>query len=131
MWNIRKLTSIFLWLITIHSFFVGILLIILPSHLISVFGFNEVENNFFQIQGGVFHMVVCFAYVAAALNPVQNFQMIQFAIFAKIFAFIFLFSYFLFVQSINSVLLSGIGDLLMGIILLLLSKRILQESKSA
>ena len=129
MLNYKRITSIFLYLVAIHSFCVGLLLVILPAEIISIFGFNEVHKNFFQVQGGVFHLIVCFAYIAGALNPIQNRLLINFAIFAKITAFLFLFSYYLFVPSILSVLLSGIVDLLMGIILLFLISKVTSFTK--
>jgi predicted Co/Zn/Cd cation transporter (cation efflux family) len=128
--NYQKLCKILLYLIAFHSFTVGLLLIILPGDLIAAFGFNLVEKNFFQIQGGVFHLVVCFAYISAAIDLFKNNLMIYFAIFTKISAFIFLLSYFLLVQEIMMVLLSGIGDVLMGLMLLFLFRKIKSENNS-
>ena len=83
---------LFLWLVALHSFIVGVFLILFPPGLLNRFGF-EVTEKFFPTQAGVFHLVM---------------------------AAIFLFSYYFFVLDIGMVILSGAGDLLMGVILLIL-----------
>lgn len=116
------LIRIFMLLVAIHSFMVGLSLILLPGELIALFGFNKIEKNFFQCQGGVFHIVMCIAYIGAAFHPVKNFQFIQMSILAKLIATIFLISYFLFVNQISTVLLSGLADFAMGILLIWIAK---------
>jgi hypothetical protein len=113
----EKLLKIFLVLVALHSFLVGMGLIFIPLDLYEFFGFKGYYGSFFKIQGGVFHIVMCGAYVPAALNPVRNRIMIRFAIFAKFIATVFLVGYALFVEMVWMVLASGIFDFLMGMIL--------------
>lgn len=109
----------FLWLIAAHSFIVGMVLIILPGESLAFFGFNIIEK-FFSTQGGVFHIVMSIAYALAAENLGKSDLVIYFSIAAKFIATIFLISYFLFKNFILVVAFSGIGDLIMGILLLVL-----------
>lgn len=113
-----RLYQILLWLIAIHSFFVGILLIILPPNLMEFFGY-DIQERFFQTQGGVFHMVMCVAYIMVATNVENGKQLSIFSYSAKFIATVFLVSYFFFADQIITVLLSGIGDFLMGIFIYL------------
>lgn len=116
----HKYLSIFLWLIGFHSFAVGIALIFIPPSFLSSFGFINYTENFFQAQGGAFHIVMCVAYVMAGLNIEKSVRLIQFIIAVKFIAFIFLIIYFLFVMSARLILVSAIGDGIMGLIVLIL-----------
>ncbi len=113
--------KIFLFLVALHSFFVGIGLIAIPANLFLEFGYNPITENFFRAQGGVFHLVMVVAYLFALRDPVQNKIMVLFSITAKFIATIFLATYFIFSEHIIVVLLSGIGDFVMGAIILFLS----------
>jgi len=84
------------------------------------FGFENIAGKFFPTQGGVFHLVMSIAYVWAAMD-VEKYQiLILFSIAAKFIATVFLLSYFFFMENIWMILLSGIGDFLMGILILFL-----------
>jgi len=74
--------KILLWLIAIHSFTVAIFLIFLGPDGIRFFGFDS-GNPFFQAQGGVFHMVMCVAYIMASKKPLKRSDLILFIIVAK------------------------------------------------
>ncbi|KPL13541.1 MAG: hypothetical protein AMS26_14035 [Bacteroides sp. SM23_62] len=113
-----KLPRIFLVLVALHSFCVGLGLILIPLDYFDLFGFSAYSGNFFKIQAGIFHIVMCGAYVSAALDPVGNRIMIRFAIFAKMIATLFLVSYAVFIDMIWMVLASGIFDFLMGLVLI-------------
>lgn len=117
--NALKYIKILLWLIALHSFVVSILLLVLGPEEIKVFGFSE-GNAFFQVQGGVFHLVMVVAYVIAAINPLTNRNIIIFIIVAKAIATIYLLMYYFMAEPVITVLLSGIVDGLMGLLLLLL-----------
>jgi len=117
-----KKLSLFLWLVAIHIFGVGITLIFIPPSWMSFFGFGEMVQNFFKVQGGVFHIVILYAYVSAARNLEKNENMVVLSITAKFIATIFLGMYYLAVDPILMVGLSGIVDFLMGLILLILFK---------
>lgn len=100
-----------------HSFCVGIGLIAIPLEYFDLFGIAGYRGAFFKIQGGVFHLVMCGAYLPAALDPLKNILMVRFSIFAKITATVFLLSYALFSEMAWIILVSGILDFLMGIVL--------------
>jgi len=116
----EKYLRIFLVLVAIHSFCVGVGLLFIPTEYFGIFGFNGYQGIFFKIQGGVFHIVMCGAYIPAAINPERNRNFILFAVFAKLTATIFLLSYAFFVEMVWMVMVSGILDFTMGIILILL-----------
>lgn len=121
--NYRKYLSHFLYLIGIHSIAVGIGLIFLSPSFLEIFGFTDYKESFFQAQGGVFHIAMSIAYIMAAKDVVNSMKLIQFIIIVKFLAFIFLMTYYFFVMSAWLILLSGIGDGLMGLIVLLLYQR--------
>jgi len=105
-------------LISIHSFLVGVGLIIFQGELMEYIGFQFVHERFFQVQGGVFHIVLSICYILPVISY-NNFKtLVIFSIIAKISATVFLFIYFLFFDSILCVLLSGFGDCTMAVLLL-------------
>jgi len=107
--------SSLLWLIAAHSFFVGIMLIIQPASLIKFMGFVEIHERFFPCQGGVFHIILALVYSFGAIKPVKNRLLIHFAIIVKLTAAFFLFYYYIIADNKWIILLSGFGDLLMGL----------------
>jgi hypothetical protein len=113
-----KLLKIFLILVAIHSFCVGLGLILIPLDYFDLFGFYGYNGNFFKIQAGVFHIVMSGAYVSAARDPVRNLVMIRFAIFAKMMATVFLISYAVFIDMVWMVMASGVFDFVMGLVLI-------------
>jgi len=117
--SIRRFLILVLWLIAIHSICFGISLIILPIHIIEIFGFT-LQEKFFAVQGGVFHLIISYAYITAALNPEKSEKMIILSIYTKFSAAIFLFAYFFFEKHIFMVITSGIIDLLMGLTVMVL-----------
>jgi hypothetical protein len=124
-----KVFRVFLWLVAIHTFCVGMGLIVLPLDLYGFFGFEGYHGIFFKIQAGIFHFVMCGAYIPAALNPHRNKSLILFAVFAKFTATVFLISYSLFAESIWMVLFSGIFDFLMGVIILWFYYKLIKPGK--
>jgi len=115
----RKLLVLLLWLIAIHSICFGISLVLLPCSIIEWFGFS-ISEKFFAVQGGVFHLIISYAYISGALNPEKSKPMIILSFITKFSATLFLFGYYLIVKHILVVLLSGIMDGLMGLAVLLL-----------
>jgi hypothetical protein len=113
---------LFLWLVALHSFVVGILLIVLPARAFPAFGYGPIGDAFFKVQGGVFHLVMVFGYAGGARRPADNQPLIVFAIAAKGLATLFLLSYFIFADRLLVVLLSGIGDGVMGALILFLNR---------
>jgi hypothetical protein len=110
--------------VSIHSFSVGLGLIIIPLEYFGLFGFEGYTGNFFKIQGGVFHIVMCGAYLPVAINPLKRIVLLRFAIFAKFTATVFLLSYCLLAEPVWMVWLSGLFDFLMGLILFWFYRRI-------
>lgn len=117
--NVSMHLRLLLRLIALHSFIVAILLISLGNEGIQYFGFSE-GNPFFQVQGGVFHIVMCVAYIIASLDVIQNRNLLIFIIIAKFIATLYLILYYCLSAAILTILLSGIGDGIMGLAVLFL-----------
>jgi hypothetical protein len=111
----RKILSVILWLIAVHSFTVGVGMILMPTALIEFLGFKSGLDRFFSYQGGVFHIIMAVAYLLAAQRAGRFEVLILFSIIVKLSATVFLFIYYLFVTQILLVLFSGVTDFLMGI----------------
>lgn len=117
--NNRKILSLVLWFIALHSLVVGIGLIAMPPKIIEFLGFNSGGDRFFPAQGGMFHIIMAIAYSLPALRISKFEALVLFSIIVKFSATIFLFFYYFFATGILIVLLSGITDLLMGVLILL------------
>jgi hypothetical protein len=120
MYNFDRLLRWFLLLVAAHTLGVGLVLVIAGSSIMGYFGFPYLESRFFQMQGGVFHLLVPYVYYKASTDPKRYEYLVVFSIAIKCVATIFLFSYYLFIESIVMVLLSGIVDAGMGLIILFL-----------
>ena len=117
----ERYRCLFQWiliLIAIHSIFFGLALIIFPIPWIEYFGF-KLEEKFFAIQGGVFHLIISVAYIMAAKTPDDAFKLVLLSCVTKFAAAIFLLAYYLYDSSLIMVLFSGICDFLMGIAILI------------
>jgi len=123
-----KILSVFLWLVAIHSFLVGIGLIVLPSSTFEFLGFDPTFVRFFSTQGGVFHIAMAVGYAMAGYDKIKYEQLIVFTIIVKFIATIFLITYFVFISSLWMIILSGISDLLMVVIVRYLYKALIKES---
>ena len=123
-----KLLKIFLSLVALHTCCVGVGLIVIPLEYYNFFGFEGYQGIFFKIQAGVFHIVMCGAYIPAAIDPAGNRILIRFSIFAKFTATVFLFSYAFIMEMIWMVLVSGIADFLMGLILVWFYRKLFVNS---
>lgn len=108
---------IILWLVAIHSFLVGISLIITPSNIFEYLGYSFCTERFFPTQGGVFHIVMAIGYAMGAIKSATSDELIIFSIIVKFSATLFLIIYFLFVKQTWVILFSGIIDCIMGIII--------------
>ena len=118
--NPQKTLSFLLWLIAVHSFFAGISIISLPENIFKLLGLNICTGDFFRYQGGVFHIVMSVAYAGAAFNLNTNRNFAVLCIITKFSAAIFLFLFYFLISKIWIVIFSGIGDLLMGSLVLIL-----------
>jgi hypothetical protein len=112
----ERRVSLFLWLVAVHSFGVSIGMIAAPRELISFFGFAAEGELFFRVQAGVFHIVMVYVYIMAAYH--LDARVILLAVAAKFTATIFLVTYYILVDPIITVLLSGILDGLMGLVII-------------
>jgi len=111
--------KILLRLIAVHSFSVAMCLILLGQDGIKFFGFDS-GNPFFQVQGGVFHIVMCVAYILASLDPLKKTDLIFFIIAAKFIASLYLCIYYFVIAPVPAILLSGVADGLMSLVVYLL-----------
>jgi hypothetical protein len=113
----RKILQWVLVLIAIHSICFGLALIILPIEIIELFGFR-LEEKFFAVQGGVFHLIISAAYIMAAWKPENSARLVFLSCLTKFSATVFLFSYYVFEKHILMVFLAGVGDFMMGLAIL-------------
>ncbi len=114
----RKLPLLF-WLLAVHSLGVGIGLIAAPEAWFTFFGFAQGGEPFFRIQAGVFHVVMVYIYISAALRGEMS--VILLAVAAKLTASVFLFVYYFSIDPIITVLLSGVLDGVMAAAVVLLA----------
>lgn len=119
LFNNLKLFKRLLQLIALHSFAVGLALIVLPFGALSWFGLTVDPYRFFSTQGGVFHIVMAIAYLFAARAPLEERSLLIFIILAKWIAFFFLAFYFLIGEMVPMIALSAVGDGLMGLLVML------------
>ncbi len=125
-----KLLALVLNLIALHSFVVGVVLILQPHFLMEFAGFGHNYERFFPSQGGVFHIVMALCYTMAAKDLDAHRCMVVFSIIVKGIATFFLLIYFFSMDSKWVILLSGIGDGLMGVVIYAAMKYYLNFSPS-
>mgnify|MGYP005848030353 CR=1 FL=1 len=128
--RVDKILSGFLWLVSFHSFLVGIGLIVLPTSEFESLGYQSTFDRFFSTQGGVFHIVMAVGYAMAGYDKKRFECLILFSIIVKFTATIFLLIYFFTMSSQFLIILSGISDFMMGIIILFLYDKFKQEQFS-
>ena len=116
--------SVLLYLITLHSLVVGVILVFITFGALAQFGYRDYHGTFFKVQGGVFHIVMSIIYFMAARDPIKYRTLVFLIILIKFVATLFLFSYYLFADRIWMVAASGAGDLIMGLLVLLLFLRL-------
>jgi hypothetical protein len=119
----RGLLVMLLWIFVIHSAVVGLLLIFLPPDSLHYFGYSNYQGRFFQVQSGVFHLVMAVAYLITALKIDDSLLLIIFIIIAKSIATIFLLLYFFLDEHIWILLPSAAGDGTMAILLIIFHNR--------
>lgn len=59
----ERLPTIFVWLVALHSYAIGVGLLLLPRVTLPLGGFALPQDLFFVHQGGVFHLVVATGYL--------------------------------------------------------------------
>jgi hypothetical protein len=119
----EKRLVVLLNIIALHSLIVGIGLIFHPSSLMEFAGYKTITEHFFPVQGGVFHVLMAVGYYLGGRDLIKHRCLVVFAVIIKAFATVFLFSYFIFVEPIWMVFISGIGDGLMALFIYLAFKK--------
>lgn len=114
-----KLLIFFLWIVALHSFLVGLYLILFPPRLLNAFGF-EVTEKFFPTYAGVFHLVMASICIFALRRLTRCTDLVELSIFIKFLVALSLFVYYFSISKNATVILTGIAELFMGIILLFL-----------
>lgn len=115
-----RLLGPFVWLVALHSYAVGLGLLLAPGLAVSIGGFPEPETLFFMHQGGVFHLVVATAYLLEYRRSGTATLMIV----AKTVATVFLgLSWLLPAEAPWLVGVSALGDGAMGLAAWWLSRR--------
>ena len=112
----KKSQRLFLWAVAIHSLLVGLGLILATNEIRILFGFKPSGENFFQTQGGVFHIVMASAYAMAAYDPKKFESLIFLTFLVKLFASIFLFLYYIIGSQNWLIFVSGVIDLFICLI---------------
>lgn len=114
----KRLSFVF-GLIFLHSFFVGLALIFHPPRIMSMLGFHSIDEAFFPVQGGVFHIIMGIFYLTVVLR-VEGFRVVIYlSMITKSMAFVFLLYYYIFIDGIFIVLFSGIVDGAIAVIIIL------------
>ena len=126
--NLQKLFRLLFILLAVHSLCVGAGLVLIPLPAYTLFGFQEYQGAFFKFQGGIFHLIMGSVYLFTALDPVKFRSFIYLTIAAKTVATLFLLGYYFLAERIWMILVSGLGDMLMGGAVLLLYMRISRQS---
>jgi hypothetical protein len=114
-----RVLSTVLWLVALHSIAMGLALIAQPALLMKLSGFSSECERFFPAQGGVFHILMAVAYIMGATNIEKYYYLTVFSIIVKAVATLFLMVYCFAVEFKWIVLLSGIGDGVMGLMIFL------------
>jgi len=109
-----NILSLVMWAIALHSLMVGIGLVIRPTVLMEVFGFGTCYERFFPTQGGIFHIVMAIGYGMAAFNPDDHYSLVRFALIVKTVAAVYLLLYYLLIDTLLIVFLSGVIDGMMA-----------------
>jgi Ca2+/Na+ antiporter len=115
-----KRLSLMLWLVALHSFMVGIALILQPPAIMKFFGYHPITEPFFPAQGGVFHIIMAIAYSMAAYDPEKNSPLALLSIIVKGCAVLFVFIYYFAIDPIWMLIAVGIMDGLFCLVLIYL-----------
>lgn len=124
----RSLFRGLLWIFVVHTTLVALGLFLLPSQYLPFFGFQGYQGKFFQVQAGVFHLVMGVGYLLAIYHGEKEAWFVYFAVIGKSIAFFFLIIYFLFIEHIWVVIFSALTDAGMGVSLLLIYRRFKQKT---
>jgi len=107
-------------LVALHSFMVGSMLLLAPQWALRFGGWNGIDPDFFGRQAGVFH----FALATAYLLEYFRYRGISVLLTAKSIAVVFLLGSWLAVPLPWAVLVSGVGDGIMALVVVLVHRRV-------
>jgi hypothetical protein len=109
-----KVLSAVLWVVAAHSILMGLALISQPAILMQWSGFKPGYEHFFPAQGGVFHLLMAVAYSLGAADSQKYHFLIVYSVIVKAVATVFLLLYCFTAEFKWIILVSGIGDGVMG-----------------
>jgi hypothetical protein len=115
------------WAMALHSFVIGLLLIFHPADMISFFGYKSINEQFFPVQGGVFHVLMAVLYTLTAMQWEHLKCLVYFSVIVKSTAVVFLFSYYVFADGIPILIVLGICDGAMAVLIVLSAKSLRKE----
>ena len=121
---------LFKWLLRIfilHTTCVAIGLFVIPSDYLAYFDLEGYHGRFFQIQAGLFHLVMGVAYFLALRHGEKEPWLVFFAVIAKSMALVFLLLYYIFMERSWIIIFSAFGDGAMGLLLLFVFRRLRQD----
>ena len=118
-----KALSMILCLVAVHSILMGLALIFQPAILMEWSGFKSGYERFFPAQGGVFHLLMAVAYLLGATDSRKYHFLIVFSVIVKAVATVFLIVYCITVEFKWIILVSGIGDGVMGMSIFIAFRR--------
>jgi len=107
-----------IFLIGMHSIFLGIFIYFFTDIFYQMFFAASVENPFFVRQSGVFLFLAGFFYLFPLLNLKVHYNLILVVIFSKAVAVLFLVSNAYYTQSPIKIYIAAFFDGLMGVLLL-------------
>ncbi len=115
-WDLERIEGALVVLIALHSFVVGLFLVVAPEWGARSFGFGPVRPLFFARQAGAFHFVAATAYLVEYFR----YRGVLLLVVTKSVAVLFL----LLMTALDAVPwvvpLSGVADGLMGLVIVLL-----------
>lgn len=126
----EKHLKLFIILIALHTFAIGLVLTFMPVEYFEFFGYKRINETFFPIQAGAFHIILSVGYILSLREKCKERYFLQYIILIKFFAFMFLMLYVLLVVPVLIVIISAFVDLAMGILLLIFYKNLSGEEKN-
>ena len=115
------------WAMALHSFVIGLILIFHPADMIGYFGYKSIHEQFFPVQGGVFHILMAVLYFLTAAQWMHLKCLVYFSLIVKSTAVVFLLSYYAFVDHITILIVLGFCDGTMAVLIALTAKSLKNE----
>lgn len=107
----KKVEGVLVWLIALHTFTIGVALLVVPEWALRVGGWRDIPPLFFPRQAGIFHFVLGFGY----LRELRCRGSVSLLLLAKSAAFLFLMTSALVWTPPWFVPFAGVTDGLMGL----------------